>query len=246
MKTVMELKGASLVMGGSADTRSLLPRMGWSCVGEVKQYLRPFSGRRIASVLENRFHLPAAITKPVLGILIALCYGGANADTPAGGQVVEGNPPDMGNYYEGRTGSSPIFDNDMIRWMLNAPAEVGQMHVLSFLINGRFQGLSISRIYSTPLGREARIVHLSSVDSRDIQRWIVSETLTSLKSRDVETVFSASAAPAFQAALKWCRFAPYGNLPVYYWPHGGGSLAPPVEIGLNTADAPFLRYGSEA
>jgi len=248
---------ACLLVGGSDDTRGLLPRLKWQIVTEARRFALPLGVERLAGALRKRVGVPDAVAR--LGARALLARPGRSPRpraVPRGGRVVavSGVGDEIQALYRGPLAYAavPLWPPALLRWLLDGHPAVGHFVPLYFAEGERLRGWTLARIYGAPHGCDAEIVECFAPDpSPELYTWMVSETVVRVAGFRPGMVGACTPCPHLDRALRANGFLESGANPVQLWRPGQPPLAGPVLIGSNSGDTslvPFAErwFGDEA
>jgi len=219
MRRMMTKPEPILVIGGTAHTRNLLPRLKWAQLPDVSNYLLGISARTVA-VLTAHKRWPAGIALARAVPNIPLLWRIPRRPTPSANCEVRlrvlGEATELGTiapYAVAPTLGTPVLD-----WLAHAPDVLGQFVQLSFYRDGELAGISISRLEELPSGgRFAKIVHLHDARLEMID-WMLSMTVSHLVEQGAGAVLSRVSCPATARSLAGLGFWKLQSSPAHWWP----------------------------
>ncbi len=223
MRQMMAKPEPIIVIGGTAATQLLLPRLKWARLTDVPNYLLPVSGRALAGLGLRRLlsgsEVLARLLPPGLKIRrprrLQPAASSAQVYVSSSGTVAPPPPPDT--YV-----LASLIDKDSLRWLALAPKEIGDLITLNFVIDGVLVGMSVSRLEKRALGVTAKLLHLqSALYSPETIDWIVSETAQYLADSGAGLIICRLSCPTIGAALRRVGFLIVRFRPAYWWSAGG-------------------------
>jgi hypothetical protein len=229
-------------VGGSADTRALVPRLGWRTLGSAHSYVLPLRGTAVAQRLAAR-GVPATLSRWAFDVFGRRWYARRSFETPPGGRVERVNAPTdaaaAARFAPTATGPQP--DPTWLRWIAAHPAS-GRVGTLYFQVEDELVGWSCWRV---PVGaRTGMILDLRTrEDDARLHAWVLGETIAMLDRLHVEQVKTVVAGALLDQLMAARGFVLSGEPPVSFWP-GRGTMVPvgSLEVRLDVADAALLPY----
>jgi hypothetical protein len=236
------------VIGGTADTRDLLPRLGFKIPGEVVGYVLPLGSRRAAEALRTRARVPRPLTRAAFTVLGPVLAPRRRA-APRDGRllpVAAAGPEIEALYAKARSyGSFPLWRLDQLRWVSQGFAGIGQFLTLYFVRGDALAGWGLLRIHEAPgAGLAARIVDLFAPEpDADLFTWMVSEASCLAAAYRPDFVAASATHPLLAQALRRNRFrAMRDGAPIHFWSRDRETLPGPLFFGGSWGDAPLLPY----
>jgi hypothetical protein len=234
--------------GGTAMTRTLLPRMNWKA---MPQRVGDFWLRLSSGVL---FERPLR-RLPVAGALLAsLAHRFSvtirkvrrHAPPPGEIDVRPLKPTD----FDADVGPIPstyalarLVDPCELKWLHSAPAEMGEFSALLFSRETKPVGVSVSRLFSMGDYQGAYIMHIQASEaSTALYAWMVGETATFLAERGAKTIRCRTSAPELKDALRRTAFFEHSSVEPRWWSR---TIEPPqgnVSLSLLRADDGLHPY----
>ena len=247
MQMLMDIPEPLINVGGSADTLRLLPRLKWSSRTPMKRYLIPITGKALSVYIQKKLYIPSICLQIPLSIAAkAIRLASPQPKIPNGQSVqVARVGPEILSLYDRphHPGIVPLPNLDFIRWLMNSPDAMGQYIAIYFFAGDRLCGWSFMRLYTTPAGKEARIIEAASNnDSPASYRWLISETLQVARAHNSDIVFAGASDLTVQKALAQNRFLFYSSIPVQVLSKDGFPDQIPVHVQNNTSDFALLPY----
>jgi len=239
---------ACLLVGGSADTRGLLPRLKWQIVTEAKRYALPLGVERLAAAVQRRTRVPAALAQVAARALLA--RPGVRPRpraVPKSARVVAvaGVGDEVQALYRGPIGydALPLWPSELLRWMLDGHPSVGHFVPLYFAEGERLRGWTLTRIYGAPHGCDAELVECFAPEpSEELYTWMVSETALRAAAFRPGLLGANTPCPHLQAALERNGFVASGTNPVQLWRPGHPPFAGRALIGANSGDSSLVPF----
>jgi len=219
MRRMMAKPQPILVIGGSADTRNLLPRLKWAKLSDLSSFILVVSARALAGlVARNR---PRGVTRvahlipdlPLIRRLPDVAAPSTNSRVRVRGHGEAGETPKIAPYV-----LAPLLDTKVVDWLARAPAVLGQFLVLDFLCGDELVGISISRLEKLPsFGWVAHLIHVHAARFELID-WMVGATTRHLVERGAGVVRCRASCPTTARALSALGFWQVKRVPAYWWP----------------------------
>lgn len=246
MQRYMQEPNPLLLVGGTADTQGLLPRLKWQVVGRVSRWMLPIGLEPMAARLERRTRLPRGVTRAAAPLARRVAgWRPRRRFAPPGGRVVPVSLPgeELFRLQRGPSGyrTVPLWTPELLRWLLAGFAGIGRHLPFYFVQNGTLRAFALLRIHPTEEGCEAEIVDLFAPNpDADLYAWMLSELVVVSDGFGAASVSAATTCPAVQAALRRLRFLELPSSPIQVWFPGHEGLPEPMLFGENTGDVPFL------
>jgi hypothetical protein len=234
------------VIGGTEDTRNLLPRLGFQIPGHLRSFVLPLGGRRAAEVLERRLRIPAPLTRAAFAVARPILFAPRRRRAPGGAQAVPvaAAGGELTALYAGAVHASmPMWRLDHLRWISAGFPAFGAFTLLYFLRGQTLLGFSLLRAAREGAGIVARIVDLFAREpDAPLFAWMIAETLALAAAYRPDFVSAQTTSPEVAAALRKCRFRENAALPIHWWSRDGEPLPEPLFFGGHWGDAPLLPY----
>lgn len=248
MQRLMADPAPVTVVGGTDDTRDLLPRLGFRIPGEVTTFVRPLGPRRAAEALYERARVPRALTRVAFSLAAPLLAPRLRA-VPAEGRMlpVASAGPELDALYAAGSacGSYPIWRRDQLHWLAQGFPGLGQYPLLYFSRGDALVGFALLRIHETPdSGRVARLLDVFSPEP-DLEQltWMVSEAACVAAGFRPDYLAAYASHPVLAEALRRNRFRAGASAPIHYWSREQ-ELRDPLWFCGSWGDAPLLPYPS--
>jgi hypothetical protein len=251
MQAFMREPGPLMLLGGTQDTQSLLPRLGWRVVATATRFTLPLDAGRAVSGLRSRVRLPRA-TEPLAraAAWTVLQLPGVRPRpraVPRGGRAIalSGVGEEIHALGRGPTryGSFPLWTDAHLRWLLAGFPAAGHFVPLAFAIDERLVGFALLRVHEAARGRAAELVEVFAPEpSADLYTWMISEAATRAAGFGPEFVSATTTCPLVEQALRRNRFLRTGTAPVQFRLGEGDALPEPLFVGSNTGDTPILHF----
>jgi len=246
MQALMKEPHPLMLVGGSADTQGLLPRLSWQRVATSSRWILALGTERTGAALERRLRLPPALARAAASA--ALRRPGQRPRpraVPRGGRVLATASigPELLALYRGALGygTLPMWTEPMLRWLLAGFPGAGHFVPLCFAIDERPVGWSLLRVYPTATGCDAEILELFAPEAdADLYTWMVSETTLRAAGFRPGLVGARTTCPAVETAFRRNRFWQTSSDPVNFWLDGQPAPPGPYLVGSNTNDAAIV------
>lgn len=218
-----------IAVGGSEDTQTLLPRLGWNQSGEVPTYVLPLRGAAVARPIYARTGIPAGITTPLFNA-VGRHLLRRPVHPPEAADVVPTaflGPEVTGLYGTGHgVDLMAIPDTDQSCWM-GGYAGQGTYFALNFRLHGVLVGCAQVRVYSIRGERSAVITEMWSPRADpDTWRWMVGTAVAHVRGFGVDSLRVRACHLPLQDALRHFRFVVAAVQPLWIW--AGRKQTPPV------------------
>lgn len=232
MRQMMAKPEPIIVIGGTAATQSLLPRLKWEPLPAVENYLLPVSIRALVGFGLRRRRAGSEVFARLIpsGLKIRRPrrlpppVPSAQVCVSSNGRVPPPPPPDAYTL-------AVLIDKDSLRWNALAPKEVGDLITLNFVVDGMLVGISMSRLQRRVEGCTGKLLHLQSAEqSPAMIGWIVSETMLHLVDRGAGLIICRSSCPTIRAALRRVGCLSARPYPAFWWSARG--IAPTSTMHL--------------
>jgi hypothetical protein len=198
---------------------AIAPRLNWSHLLDVHDFILPVTARRVAGAILRKAKLGDGSVSKYLPRGIYLRPNSTwTKHREKEGEVEDLAPEDWpeGEWPGAGDGSAyavaPILTTSYVRWLASGPSSLGKVFCLAFRIKGALVGLTICRIEASKVGRKARLIHLQSFELNvERLRWMIAENVRRAIQLDAESVHCRSSCPTTKAALASLRFRLTGN-----------------------------------
>lgn len=240
LRKVMGLADVLLAIGGSQDTRNLLPKLGYQCCGELRWYVRV-----VRPWLQFRTTPGKNWKTPIKFLRNSAQARTGIPSVPRGWQASKimsfTGSIDGGAIGQTTSSTSPRRTSAGLNYLLSSPAA----HFSGFLVSQAQQLRGYFLL--TQIGRQARIADIQ-VDSEDRESW---QAICALAARtaaeDPETCEIVAASSIDVAGEAWMRagFVRRRTDPIFcYDPRNRVSSGPPLNLSLTDNDFFFLSVRS--
>jgi hypothetical protein len=234
-----------VVIGGSDDTRELLPKLGFKIPGQLVPHTLPLGPRRLSEVLAQRAKIPPALTRAgfrVFGRFLAP----PRRRAPASGRVlpVASAGPELETLYRAaRQGVVPHWTLEQLRWLCAGFPGLGHFSVLYFARGDALAGWSLLRVFPSGGGVNAQIVDLFAPEpDAELFAWMVAETSAVAAGFRADVLTAYTTSPELALALRRNRFRAGSGLPIHWWDRERESLPGPLFFGGQWGDTPLRPF----
>jgi hypothetical protein len=174
----MALDEPILVVGGSAATLQLLPKLRFAAAPPARHYVLPITTRGLAAnMLRQLWWRSEELAKyaPKFRLGLSRLHRPDNLDVQLMKADTELRVPCS------QQGLVQIVERNHWQWLLNMPGDLAVPIGLTFHMNGQPAGHSISQLEPSATGFDGRILHMQWRDQA-IAAWVVRETVETLAS----------------------------------------------------------------
>jgi hypothetical protein len=238
-----------IVTGGTADTRDLLPRMGFRSLAEVRRYALPMGVERTAAALARRgvphwagaaafrtiqpFFAPRRRAAPRGARVLAAASVGPEA------LAIDPRP--------GGRGCAPVWTEDLLRWLGAGFPGIGHFVPLYFAVGTALVGWALVRIQTSGGECNASLldVRCREAEDEDLYTWMVSEAALRASGFAPGLLTAATTSPVVEAALRRNRFRFSDTAPIHFGSEQRKGLGEPVVFGAHWGDEPLVPYPTE-
>ena len=239
-----------IVIGGTADTRNLLPRMHFQIPASVRRFATLLDAGRASALIAGRTHLPRPLARLAFQLSRPLLAPRVRK-APAGGSVSAVVKPSEEalaiDPRPGGRGSAPIWTPEYLAWLAAASPALGCFVPLEFRVGGSLVGWALVRSYEVEGGRDAALLDVRArVPSDAIYTWMISEIAVRARAEGCGLIKSGTSCPHVAAGMRANRFFSFGPAPIHYYAQDGALLEAPVVFGVNWGDDPILPYPTGA
>jgi hypothetical protein len=246
MQRYMQEPNPLLLIGGTADTQGLLPRLKWQIAGRSTRWMLPIGIERTAEALTRRARLPRGVARAAAPLVRRVAgWRPRRRFAPPGGRVVPVALPGEELLRLQRRpsayGTVPLWTPELLRWLLAGFGGIGRHIPFYFVRDGALQGFALLRICPTEAGCDGEVIDLFAPDrDADLYAWMLSELVVVSDGFGAANVSARTTCPAVQAALRRLKFLELPSDPIQIWWPGHAGLPEPMLIGSNTGDVPIL------
>ncbi len=228
IKQMMDKPEPMIVIGGTAATRTLLPRLRWRSLGQVENHFLPVSGRMVAAFALRKMRSGSERFSRAIPKILKIRRP-ARIAAPRGSAQVTASLTEVPNesFLCKSVGYAlaPIIDRRAVEWLARGPAEVGKVLTL-FFRHQEMSGMSLSRVENRPEGPTAKIMHIQSSDmTPEMADWIVSETSNRLIDCGAGFIFCRASCPIINGALRRIGYLPGRKVPAFWWSHDAAPIS---------------------
>lgn len=247
MRKLMDMPEPMLCVGGTADTATLLPRLGWKDLPSAPIYSLPLGGRHIGTLVKQRFGIPEGLTSWVFGSVVRPWFQPRPRPMAEAAETLP--VPEIGaevlGLYEGTTGYgfTQLPDPAYLHWLTQASPLPNRFLAFHFRVKGQLRGWALAKVYPQGAVTAASIVDIFAREPDEaIYRWMIAEVLLQLAPFQPDKVTVLATCPILQAALRGNRFLRRGEHPVRVWAKNGDIPQGLILITYNHADEPWFPY----
>jgi hypothetical protein len=234
-----------LLVGGTADTRALLPRLGWKVVAQASRWSRSIGAEVAAAALARRLRVPATLARRLAPLALALGGRVGSPRPPAGGRAIavtklgdEALRLERGPI---AYGTRPLWTPALLRWLVLGFPGAGHFVPLYFAVDGAIAGFAVLRLYPSEGGCDAEIVDaFAPAPTAELYAWFVAELLVRAAGFGAGRIAASTTCPILAEALRRLRFAESEPSPVQVWWPGREGLPGPLGFVGTTGDMPIL------
>ncbi|HET9062658.1 MAG TPA: hypothetical protein VFO62_05165 [Candidatus Binatia bacterium] len=216
--------GMLLTLQGSADTQKILPKLGWKQSFAPRTWLRPLSGRFLATWIAQRGRGGKILGSALhpLGLLGSPFLRCSTPVTPAGVTLVDVDrvPSSYDAVAKARVqelGAAMRRDSDYLNYLCaDYPGRGYRLQLLH--VGADAVGHLITRLDTDKNGlRRGRIVDLLAPRARpELVAWLVGAAAAELQRAGADYVECLVSTPALRAALESSRFRARRPVPIWY------------------------------
>lgn len=239
-----------IVTGGTADTRNLLPRMGYQIPASVLRFGALLGAERASALIAGRTRLPRPLarlafhaSRPLLRPRVRKAPPGGSVAPVAklGAEALAIDPR------PGRRGSAPIWTPEYLAWLQAASPALGTFVPLEFRVGGSLVGWALLRSYEVAGGRDGALLDVRAREPGDaIYTWMISEIAVRARAEGCGLLTSGTSCPHVAAGMRANRFLASVPVPIHYYAQDGAPLEAPIVFGAHWGDEPLLPYPTGA
>lgn len=246
MQALMKEPYPLLLVGGSVDTQSLLPRLKWQIVASAERYVLPLGTAELAPAISQRLRLPMALAG--LAARAALARPGQRPrrrGTPRDGRAIAVSRvgPEIAALYQRSSPyrTVPQWPGALLDWLTAGFPAVGHFVPLYFVRGDVLVGWVLLRIHSGATGCNAEILECFAPEPDPaLYTWMVSEAATRAAAFAPDKLGAQTTCPMLAEALRRNRFVRTRSNPVQLWWPARDGLPTPAAIGSNTNDSAIV------
>jgi hypothetical protein len=211
------------VLGGSALTLDLLPKLKWTILPPAGSYILPLTARGLAAnMLRQRWWQYEKIGRVVPRLRIR---------SPRRVAPPSGRRPDVRMLSKtdevvldppNQDGLVQLLETAHWQWLARMPPCLAQPIGLLFTLDDAPAGVTYSQIEPAATSLDARIVHLQVTDPA-ISGWIISETTSILADHGVEFVRCCVSTSSKITAVEEVGYIRSKDVPCHWWPNQRGT-----------------------
>ena len=245
LKEMMDRPDPILVVGGSADTTTILPRMGWRDLDAAVLYTLPLSGASMSDRVRWRTLRP--VVNAVFDLSARLWFRPRQHGPPPGTETESADGVDervLSLYRrDSQYGLVPIPDLARLQWLTTGQRGTTRFLVSYFITDGVLSGWSLAKTSKTRSGCEASLLECYAPHPT-VETYVsmVAETVLRVMAFQPQRVQARATCAMLQAALRRNRFLRRGSVPVRFWSREQTSPPPPSHLAYNVGDADMLPY----
>jgi len=247
LREMMNRPEPMLVVGGSADTMTMLPRMGWRDLPGAELFVLPRRGAAVSNQVRDAYGIPKALTEALFDVSAALWFRTRQRQPPQGYAVraIDAVGEDVLSLYRGESayGLTPVPDLDRLRWLTSGTPAPGRFVATYFTIDGALSGWTLAKVSRQDSGWEASLLECYT-QHPDVETysWMVAATARRLSAFGPAKILARATCPVLRAALRHNRFLSRGFVPVRFWSRAPELPAGPVHLTYNVGDADMVPY----
>lgn len=246
MQALMKEPHPLLLIGGSPDTQSLLPRLKWQVVATAERYVLPLGSARLAAALSEKLRAPAGVAE--LAARVSLLRPGQRPRrrcVPRGGRAIAiaGVGEEVRELYARASPyrTVPLWPRALLRWLIAGFPAAGHFVPIYFARGDSLVGWALLRVHAGSPGCDAEILECFAPEPDcELYTWMVSETATIAAAFAPGRLGAQTTCPLLATALRRNRFALSRTNPVQVWWPGREGLPMPMAAGSNTNDSAIL------
>lgn len=248
MRRVMEQPEPILVVGGTAPTHQLLPRLGWKELPALDDYVLPTGLGAAVMAFCKLAHFPAdLIPRQLANIFSAPIIGRERAEAPAGPARIDRLGPDeaLPPIIPARGSNSlvSVLGQAEVEWLRKAPDACGEYIWLVFSLDGKPAGFSLSALRQRGPFQMARLLHLQAqTPSSQMYRWMSAETAHHLAKCGAQFVTGSFSCPLVGEALRSIGFHRRKTTRAFWWHQGQEPPPLPYHLTLACGDEAILGH----
>lgn len=243
LRVAMQEQDPCVVVGGTEDTRTLLPRMGWRVVDGAARFLLPLRSARVAATLAERAPIPGFAARPAAELLTRAWFRPRRRGRSEGRMIPTASlGAEAHELFEAAEGTRPLWPRAHLSWLLAGFPGVGHFVPLYFARGDELCGCALLRLYPSPGGCDAELVDLVARDGSgaEVHVWMVSEVARCAQGFGAGLVATTTSCPRTQQALRRNRFLRVADVPIHVWSQTDLALPEPICIQSNTNDGPLV------
>jgi len=245
LRRLMEDPDPVVVIGGSDDTRELLPKLGFEIPGRLVPHTLPLGPRRLAEVLAQRAKIPPALTRAGFRVFGRLLTPPRRRGPPSGRVLPVTLPgPEIEPLYRAaRQGVVPMWRVDFLRWLCAGYPGLGHFVTLYFARGDELAGWSLLRVFAQAGGAAAQLVDLFAPEpDAELFTWMVAETSAAAAGLRADVLTAYTTSPELALALRRNRFRAGEGLPIHWWDRSRDALPGPLFFGGQWGDIPLRPF----
>jgi hypothetical protein len=227
-----------LVMGGSAYTLEILPRLRWDMLGSVRSYVLPVTARGLAAnLIRQRWPMREAMAQVIPRWVPA--RRPVRLPSPPGRPDIELLNKDT--WYDLPVDASSelvgMLDQDHWNWLASAPHDFARSLGIVFRLDGNIVGFCLAQLEPTATGLDGRIVHLQTINNEvPLIGWVLSTTVEMLVEQGAEFIRCCVSTPAKIAAIESIGFILSQEFPCHWWNRPGIDIPGSIDLDYLRGD----------
>jgi acetyltransferase (GNAT) family protein len=245
LKRLMDDPEPIVMVGGTDDTRTLLPKLGFREGGRLASYTLPLGSGRVSEILRRRAGVPPAATRLAMRLVSPL-LAPRPRQRPSDGIAwpVSGIGAEaLALYTRARQAVVPLWRLEHLRWLTCGFPGIGSFVGLYFARGAELVGWSLVRVFTAPAGRQAQIVDLFAPEpDADLFTWMVSETSCVAAGFRPDVVNALTTSAELGEALRRNGYRSGVSLPVHLWDRQRERLPEPLFLGGQWGDFPIWPF----
>ena len=242
MQHMLRLPGLKIAVGGSPDTRNLLPKLHWKEQHAIR-FVLPLGSSVAAHFLARRFGAPHLLGRSV-GVAASVYFRPREIKRPRNWSAIPvaciGS--EVRSLYASPEEMVQLPDIAFVQWLSRGFPGTGHFTTLYFVESGRLRGWSLSRVFESDNGRIATILEIFGVGMNEhLYTWMISETVMAVSGLSPSRIIALASEPDLKAAFRANRFLRAETVPV--WIHQQEGMAvPTVRTSLLWGDECLRPY----
>ncbi len=242
MQAMMNQNKPIIAVGGSPDTLSLLPRLKWSKLGDVRSYVFPSQLAGMTSYLHDRFNTPQWMSRFALGLPLALWKQfmcSKSLEIPS--QKISVSDTRLSGLLSGED-FVPLPDPLFLEWLLKR--EGPSIVPLGFFERDQLIGWTLSRAHRSRHGFEVALHEVYAQSGfKHLYGSILFQTVKAFNSFKPILFRALASSPEVHSALRTNGFIPLKRLPVMVWNWQKEKPIPrSLHMTFNTSDALLMFH----
>jgi hypothetical protein len=252
LRAVLQLGIPTFTLGGSDDTKRILPRMGWTALAEGQTFALPLRGTFIADRLRNRGAWSATVAKAAFDVFGRAWFRAARGRAARGlavTPVTEFTRSSIEGSYAGDHSRDLVapLDLEVLAWADRGLARPGQYLRFEAHEKASLAAFGLARVVENKGRRWGEIVEVFAADP-DHRRYaaLIRAMTATLSGFDIDAVLTTATCPQVRAALRMNHFLAGPTHPWLAWfPGGPPAIEKPVHAMRGTADHLYFPISSD-